>query len=66
MGLLGGSDDKGSVFNTKLEFSLWVWKITWRRKWLSHSSILAWRIPVKEEPGGLQSIGSQSDLTEVT
>ena len=24
-----------------------------------HSSILAWRIPWKEEPGGLQSIGSQ-------
>ena len=25
----------------------------------SHSSILAWRIPQIEEPGGLQSIGSQ-------
>ena len=25
----------------------------------SHSSILAWRIPWTEEPGGLQSIGSQ-------
>ena len=24
-----------------------------------HSSILAWRIPWAEEPGGLQSIGSQ-------
>ena len=24
------------------------------------SSILAWRIPCTEEPGGLQSIGSQS------
>ena len=24
-----------------------------------HSSILAWRIPWTEEPGGLQSIGSQ-------
>ena len=24
-----------------------------------HSSILAWRIPGTEEPGGLQSIGSQ-------
>ena len=28
-----------------------------------HSSILAWRIPWTEEPGGLQS---QSDMTEVT
>ena len=25
-----------------------------------HSSILAWRIPWSEEPGGLQSMGSQS------
>ena len=24
-----------------------------------HSSILAWRIPWREEPGGLQSLGSQ-------
>ena len=25
----------------------------------THSSILAWRLPWKEEPGGLQSTGSQ-------
>ena len=25
----------------------------------THSSILAWRIPWMEEPGGLQSMGSQ-------
>ena len=25
----------------------------------THSSILAWKIPRTEEPGGLQSIGSQ-------
>ena len=31
----------------------------------THSSILAWRIPGTEEPGGLQSTGSQeSDTTE--
>ena len=24
-----------------------------------HSSVLAWRVPQTEEPGGLQSIGSQ-------
>ena len=28
------------------------------------SSILAWKIPWTEEPGGLQSMGSQSDTTE--
>ena len=27
----------------------------------THSSILAWRIPWTEEPGGLQSMGSQRD-----
>ena len=26
----------------------------------AHSNILAWRIPRTEEPGGLQSMGSQS------
>ena len=26
---------------------------------VAHSSIFAWRIPRTEEPGGLQSIGSQ-------
>ena len=31
----------------------------------THSSILAWRIPWTEEPGGLQSMGSQRvDRTE--
>ena len=33
----------------------------------TRSSILAWRIPRTEEPGGLQSMGSErSDTTEVT
>ena len=27
----------------------------------THSSILAWRIPRMEEPGGLQSTGSQKE-----
>ena len=26
---------------------------------VTHSSLLAWKIPQTEEPGGLQSIGSQ-------
>ena len=30
----------------------------------AHSSILAWRIPWTEEPGGLQSLGSQLVTTE--
>ena len=30
-----------------------------RKRMATHSSILAWRIPWTEEPGRLQSIGSQ-------
>ena len=31
----------------------------------THSSILAWRIPWTEEPGGLQFVGiTESDVTE--
>ena len=34
-------------------------------KMATYSRILAWRIPWTEEPGGLQSMGSQkSDTTE--
>ena len=29
----------------------------------THSNILAWRIPWTEEPSGLQSMGSQTDMT---
>ena len=31
----------------------------------THSSILAWRIPCTEEPGGLQSMGSQKSQTRM-
>ena len=37
----------------------WVRKIPWRRAQATHSSILTWRIPWAEEPGGLQSTGSK-------
>ena len=30
----------------------------------THSSILAWRIPWTEEPGGLQSTRSRTDMSE--
>ena len=34
------------------------------KEMVTYSSILAWEIPQKEEPGGLQSMRSQSDMTE--
>ena len=30
----------------------------------THSSILAWKIPWTEEPGGLQPLGTKTDTTE--
>ena len=35
------------------------WEDSLWKELVTHSSILAWRIPWIEEPGGLQSLGSQ-------
>ena len=35
------------------------WKDPLEKEMDTHSSVLAWRIPWTEEPGGLQFIGSQ-------
>ena len=39
---------------------MWIQSLGWEdpleKKMATHSSILAWRIPWTEEPGGLQSI----------
>ena len=46
----------------------WVWFLGWEnsleKERATHSNILAWRIPWTEEPGRLQSMGSQElDMT---
>ena len=49
---------KESVFQSRKRMTHpCVGKMPWRRQW--HYSILAWEIPPTEEPGGLQSVGSQ-------
>ena len=35
------------------------WEDSLEEEMATHSSVLAWRIPWTEEPGGLQSVGSQ-------
>ena len=41
------------------------WEDPLEESMAAHSSILAWKIPWTEEPGGLQSMGhKQSDTTE--
>ena len=43
---------------------MWVKCLRREDSLATHSSILAWKIPWAEEPGGLQSMGSQkSDMT---
>ena len=41
----------------------WVWSLGWddplEKEMATHSSILAWKIPWTEDPGRLQSMGSQ-------
>ena len=40
---------------------MWVrslgWEVPLEEEMVTHSSILAWKIPWTEEPGGLQSMG---------
>ena len=50
------------VRNPPAMWEAWVQSLGWgdplEKKMGTHSSILAWRIPWTEEPGGLQSMGS--------
>ena len=66
MGFLGGSVVKNPPANAGLARSL-VGEDPLEKKIAAHSSILAWRIPWTEEPGGLGPMGSQeSNKTEAT
>ena len=68
VGFPGGSNgNKGTGLPMR---ETWVQSLrqkdTLEEEMATHSSILAWRIPWTEEPGGLQSMGSQrvgQDLT---
>ena len=66
MGFPDGSESKESACSVgdlglqygRPRFNPWVRKIPLEKGMATHSSILAWRIPWTEEPGGLQSTGS--------
>ena len=51
------------VKNPPTMWETWVWSLGWedplKEGIATHSRILTWRIPRREEPGGLQSVGSQ-------
>ena len=50
-----------NAVNMRCGFHPWVGKIPLEKSLETHSSILAWRIPLTEKLRGLQSTGSQRD-----
>ena len=52
-----------TVKRLPIMWETWVWSLGWEdpleKGMATHSSILAWKIPWTEEPGRLQSMGSQ-------
>ena len=42
------------------------WEDSLEKEMATHSSILTWEIPWTEEPGGLQSMGSQKSQTRLS
>ena len=51
------------VKNPSAKQETWILSLGWEdlleKEMATHSSILAWEMPWTEEPGGLQSVGSQ-------
>ena len=45
--------------NEETQVQSLVWEDSLEEEMATHSSILAWEIPWTEDPGGLQSMGSQ-------
>ena len=62
----GGSDGKASAYNEGDYVRSLGREDPLEKELATHSSTLAWKIPWMEEPGRLQSVGSdtQSDTTD--
>ena len=65
MDFLGGLDDKASAYRRQQvygrpRFNPWCQEDLLEKEMATPCSILAWKILWMEEPGGLQSMGSQS------
>jgi len=60
----GGFPDGQKIKNLPVVQETWVWSRGWedaqQRGMAAYSSVFAWRIPWTEEPGRLQSMGSQT------
>ena len=63
MGFPSGSDGKDLPAMQETWVGSLGWKDPLEKGKATHSSILAWRIPWTQEPGGLQSMASQKRQT---
>ena len=59
LGFPAGPDGKESLAVQETWVPSLAWEDPLEEGTATHSSILAWRIPGTEEPGGLQSMGLQ-------
>ena len=59
-GFPGGSDGQNLPAMQETQVRFLGWEDPLEKGMETHSSILAWKIPWTEEPGGLRSMGSKS------
>ena len=59
VGVPGGSAVKNLPAKWEKQVRSLSWEDPLEKEIATHSSILAWKIPQTEEPGGLQSVGLQ-------
>ena len=64
MGFPGGAVVKNPPAKQEKQFRSLGREDPLEKEMATHSSILAWEIPWTEEPGGLQSMGSQKSLPQ--
>ena len=55
----GGALVKNRLLMQEMRVQSLNWEDPLKREMATHSGILVWEIPWTEEPGGLQSMGSQ-------
>ena len=59
MGFPGSADGKASAYNGGDLVRSLGQEDPWEKEMATHFSILAWKIPWTEDPGRLQSMGTQ-------
>ena len=65
MGFSSGSVVRNLPAKQEIHVRSLHWEDTLQKEMATHYSILAWKIPCTEEPGGLQAMGFQKSLTRL-